>query len=361
MIVTYVYADTKEEWNCAEWRCSVPARAINRTGTHKAYMIDIESFVKRSDAIDQICAESDIIVIQRNLFGPVLATIQHWKAYEKTVIVDFDDAYDLMPAAVKNYEFWIEGVQKRRGLDNRVVAQKIDPPPLTQFKWGLRLVDAATTPSTRLAEDWRSFTSIYNVPNYIELDRYIDVKPEAHDWITIGWGGSLTHLQSFKDSGVLSALRRVCLQRPNVRVMICSDIRIYEALNIPEEQKTFNPWVAAVDWPSQLAQFDIGIAPLAGAYDQRRSWVKALEYLVMRIPWVASDGPPYHQMRSYGWLVNNTPNAWERILLDMVDHIDDYKAEAAGEPYLYGIGQGIDENIEKVLSTYSTIINNGKN
>jgi hypothetical protein len=71
---------------------------------------------------------------------------------------------------------------------------------------------------------------------------------------------------------------------------------------------------------------------------------------------VASDSPAYDELRPYGWLVKNTPGAWERLLLDMVDHIEDYKAEAATGPYLFGISQAIDANVDKILATYAAII-----
>lgn len=77
--------------------------------------------------------------------------------------------------------------------------------------------------------------------------------------------------------------------------------------------------------------------------------------MVMKIPWVASEGNAYQEMKRFGWLVKNNPEAWERILIDMVDHISDYKNEAAGEPYLFGIGQNIDENINRVTSLYEEI------
>jgi hypothetical protein len=144
--------------------------------------------------------------------------------------------------------------------------------------------------------------------------------------------------------------------RPNVKIMICGDQRVYKSIPVPEDQKIFQPWVPAAQWPYQLANFDIGLAPLCGSYDQRRSWIKVLEYLIMKIPWVASEGPAYHGLRTYGWLVPNNTSAWERILFDLVDHLEDYKQEAAKGPYLFGIGQSMDDNVDRVLMTYSQII-----
>jgi len=357
LIITYIYADTQAEWNCAEWRIAIPARAINRTKLHQAHMLDINSFINNSQEAQELCNAADIIVIQRNLFGPVLAAIQRWKARDKVVIVDFDDAYDLIPSTVKSSLFWKQGIIEYRDPDGKLVAENLDPPPLTQFKWGMRLVHAATVPATRLADDWRAYTDIHLLPNYAEMEKYQNITPKHHEGIHIGWGGSVSHFQSFTGSGVITALKNICRVRPQVKILICGgDQRIYNELPVPPEQKILVPWVAQRDWPQQLANFDIGIAPLSGPYDDRRSWVKVLEYMIMKIPWVASEGPAYTNLRQYGWLVKNTSNAWERVLLDIVDHLDAYKSEAARDAYLFGISQGIDENIEKVINTYSKII-----
>lgn len=352
MRIVYVYADSPSEWNCSEWRCAVPARAINRGGRHHAELLSIEDFAYHTALARSVCSAADVIVVQRNLFGPVLSAIQHWKAQDKALIADFDDAYQLMHPSNANYAFWQQGVVRRAGAP----PQKIDPPPLTQFKWGLRLVHAATVPSKRLMEDWRSLAEMHYLPNYIDLSLYENVSPEAHEGIILGWGGSLSHLQSFTESGILTALKNVCRARPQVKVMICgSDQRILEALPLPPEQKLYQPWVPYTEWARVLAQFDIGLAPLHGAYDERRSWIKVLEYMVMKIPWVASEGPAYQELRPYGWLVQNASGAWERVLLDMIDHLDEYKEEAAGSPYLYAISQSIDENIDHIISTYTDI------
>jgi hypothetical protein len=70
---------------------------------------------------------------------------------------------------------------------------------------------------------------------------------------------------------------------------------------------------------------------------------------------VASDGPAYQDLYPYGWLVQNFANAWERVLLDMIDNLDCYREEAARAAYLYGISQSIDENIENIISIFSSV------
>ncbi len=352
MNIVYVFADNLLEWNSSEWRCAIPARAINRTQRHHADMLSISDFARNTPASQAVCSAADVIVVQRNLFGLVLSAIQHWKARDKILVADFDDAYQLMPSSNASYPFWGQGLVLRAGAP----PEKLEPHPLKQFEWGLRLVHAATVPSLRLADDWRAYTSVHYLPNYIELRNYTDVTAEPHEGIIIGWGGSLSHYQSFSGSGVLMALKRVCQARPQVRVMVCGDDRrIFEQLALPESQKVHQPWGHYSEWPRTLSRFDIGIAPLYGAYDERRSWIKPLEYMVMKIPWAASDSPAYQDLRNYGWLVKNTPAGWERVLMDMVDNLDEYKNTAAGEPYLFGISQSIDDNVENVITAYASI------
>ncbi len=352
MNIVYIFADKPVEWNCSEWRCAIPARAINRTKRHRAEMLSLDDFASNTPAALAACDLADIIIVQRNLFGRVLSAIQHWKARDKVMIADFDDAYQLMHPSNASYTFWGKGLVLRAGSS----PEKIDPPPLTQFKWGLRLVHAATVPSKRLADDWQAYAPMYYLPNYIDLKLYENIIPAPHDGITIGWGGSLSHYQSFTGSGIQEALQRVCRARPRVKVMICgNDRRIFDQLPVSSAQKIYHPAVPFDQWPSVLSHFDIGLAPLHGDYDERRSWIKVLEYMVMRIPWVGSEGPAYHELRDYGWLVNNTPSAWERVLLDMVDNLPNYKAEAACEPYLFGISQSVDENVNEILGIYQAI------
>jgi glycosyltransferase involved in cell wall biosynthesis len=360
MRIVYVYADSAEEWNCSEWRCAVPQRAINRSKRHFASLISLNDFAYNAPAAREVCDWADAIIVQRTLFGPVLSAIQHWKARDKVIIADFDDAYDLIPPSNPAHAFWLKGLKPVGDASGKKI--KISPTPLTQFKLGLRLVHAATVPSKRLADDWRDYTHVHYLPNYIDLEKYQNIATEPHDGIIIGWGGSTSHLESFTESGVLSALRRVCRARPKVKVMLCgNDARIAKQLQLPAEQLILRPWVPYAQWATFLADFDIGLAPLYGSYDERRSWIKVLEYMVMKIPWIASQGPAYDELSHYGWLVQNTPSTWERVLLDMIDHLPDHKIEAAQDPYLFAISQSIDENVGKVVNVYASIAEHAMN
>lgn len=353
MIITYVYADRNFEWNTSEWRCAIPARSINRTGKHSAHLIDFVEFEKNTSEVQFVCEQSDFIVVERALRGEVLSAIQRWKARDKVVIANFDDAYNLMPKNNISYPYWFEGRLKYLDQDKNEFFRTLSPTPIVQFKWGLRLVHGAIVPSHKLVEDWRDLTDMVYLPNYIDLPNYEDVHSPPHEGIIIGWGGSLSHLQSFTDSGVLNALRKVCKKRPQVRLMIAGHRGVFDQIPIPPEQKIFQPFVPFNQWPGVLGNFDIGLAPLHGPYDARRSWIKPLEYMVMKIPWLASDNPAYEDLTAYGKIVKNSENSWEKALIEVIDNLDQYKQFAQDLPYKFGVSQAMDSNVEKVLSIFS--------
>lgn len=356
MKITYVYADRPYEWNTSEWRCAMPARAINRSGVHTAFLVDLFDFERDSAEARGFLDQSDIVLVERNLRTTVLTAIQRLKAQGKPVAANFDDAYHLMTPDNPSYPYWFQGKTFSVNEKGERIEGRIDPVPLTQFKWGLRMVDAITVPSKVLMQDWQDYAEAYLVPNYIDLTNYLTAERKPHDGVVIGWGGSLSHLQSFTDSGVLEGLRRVLQARSQVKVMICGDKRVYDHVDLPEDRKIFQGFVPFSEWPGVVVNFDIGLAPLQGAYDERRSWIKPLEYMVLKVPWAASEGPAYEDIRGYGVLVQNTAEAWEQTLLDMVDRIEAYRERAAGEPYQFGMAQGVDNNVDKIVATYQEII-----
>ncbi len=362
MKLVYITADNPHEWNSSEWRCAVPARAINRSGLAQAALVDLRDWLVGTPSAMDACRPADIIVVQRNLLGPVLATILHWKAQGKTLIADFDDAYDQMPDSNPAYAFWHKGWV--RHADGGY--ETMSPTPIEQFGWGLKLCHAATMPSQRLAEDWAHLLPTYHLPNALDpaiyriTDRSGKVTgtfdaPNPDGRIRIGWGGSLSHLQSFTDSGVLVALQRVCRARPEVEVVIHgNDGRLLDALKVSPEQKALRPWVPYTEWPAQLRTLDIGLAPLSGSYDERRSWIKGLEYLAAGVPWIATDGPVYAGLRQFGTLVENTTYAWERAILAHIDTLDERRLLARANRS-QAVRFTADAQTPEMLSLYATI------
>ena len=106
MNVTYVYADDPHSENCTKWNCYYPAEAINRTGVHHANIMHVNQFSQNTPEVQKMCNRSDIIIVERNLFGDVLTFMQYWRIRNKSVLAIFDDGYNYLLEDNPAYAFW---------------------------------------------------------------------------------------------------------------------------------------------------------------------------------------------------------------------------------------------------------------
>ncbi len=355
MVITYIYSNCLTDQLRVQLRCRNLVDAINRTGSHSANLLDINSFAQNTVDAQLMCAGSDILVIYRYLYGPILNALQYWKARDKRVIVDFDQAVNFMTADKPEYSFWFHGVP----LEGWIAKDDtpIDPSPLEQFKWGLNMVDAATVSSTRLVDDWSQFTNIYQIPDYINTYQYPVLDKTHENEVWIGLGDSVNY-DSLMKSGLLAAMEYVCQKQPEVKLILCnlekgSDMKFDID---PAQIKIYYPR-SFEEWVTILLKLDIGLAPIYGNYDVRLSTAKLLEFMISKTPWIASEQLTFHELLQYGQWVKNTPDAWKNAILSTIDQLDVYQKKASKEPFLFAISQDVSANIDKVLKIYSSIIN----
>lgn len=321
MRIVYVYCDTPTEWNCSEWRCHLPSVALNASGRHAAKLIWYLDFARGAqlDWVREHCYQADVIFVQRNLLFPDLwNACDYWRGLGKTVVADLDDGYTILPPSNPAYKFWIEN---REGLE---------PPPLQRLEEGLRHVDALCSPSHVILQDWAHVVPGIWVPNLASTFWWRDVRPREEDGkVIIGWGGSVSHYDSFWDSGIREALRLVLREFPHVRLLLCgNDTRLRHKPPGPPEKVLYQPGVPPWNWPRVVARFDIGIAPLAGEYDRRRSWIKVIEYALAGVPALFTDYEPYADVRDWGIPVENSPENWYQALRYAVQNVKELKAAA---------------------------------
>jgi len=359
MIITYVFADSTMEFNTSNWRCMMPHNAINKTKEHKSNLIHLNEFINNSENSQKFCQESDIIIVERNLFGDTNTMLQFWKGRNKILVANFDDAYPFITPSNIAYNFWNLGeINVNDGTGEKKAYMR--PMPLRQFEWGLKICAGAIMPSKTLAKDYEHLTPTYVVKNYPPVEVYTSIEKQKHDEIIIGWGGSLSHFQSFVDSGVLNAIKRICKKIPEVKLMINGDKRVYDNIEIPEDRKIFHGFVPYEQWPALVSNFDIGLAPLAGEYDKRRSWIKPLEYMLLKIPWLASDIGSYDEIREYGRLVKNRYDIWETVLLETINNLgSEENNERINRAYEFAIKQDTFLNVNNIINTFKKIIDKG--
>lgn len=358
MNILYVFADRESEMNCSKWNCLIPAKFINKLEGNKADAIHVSDWVNSTEEAQKLSKEADLIVVERNYFGDTLTAIQYWKVRGKSIMGIFDDAYHIMHPMNVSYRFWNYGEMKGVDKEGKEQTAFMTPVPIEQFKWGLKMLKGIQVPSVNLAKDWLTHTDTYFVHNYLDMEKYKDVTPmypHGDDEILIGWHGSLSHHNSFTESGVMDALRKISKKYPQVKVLIGGDKRVFDLLEV--KNKVFQNFVPEEEFTSIIKSFDIGLAPLSGEYDKRRSWIKVLEYMALQIPWIATDYITYDELKEFGTVTENGYSAWASALANTIDNIADYKERAKGEPYEFVLKQSAEINVRKVtLPLYQRVI-----
>jgi len=303
--ILFSEADLPQELNTSWWRCRIPAYRLKQAG-HDT-LVAHNSFVFTNSPPQQVADflhTAEVVVVERVFVDFFIDKIKEWKALGKKVVGTFDDAYHLIDPTKDTGKFW-RGKKTDYNTGN-----------FKQFRTNLSLFDRVIVPSHVLADDYKPYCKdVRYVANYTMKELWENVRKRPPDSnIVIGWGGSTGHVKSWRDSGIITALAR--LQKKYPRMMV----RIYGGgTEIPDYLKKagvkceFHGWQQFNDWPKHIAQFDVGLAPLAGEYDRRRSTVKVLEYGMAGIPWVASEGEPYQDAKG-GILTPNRPDGWQHAI-----------------------------------------------
>ena len=326
--------------------------------TAKLYFMPTALNWRHPEVTRQI-GRGDVLIFQRNIIVPeVWEAMDYWRALGKAVIVDLDDGYPMLPPSNPAFPYWIL---------NRV---GLEPVPIEALAEGMRHADALTSPSKIILDDWAHVIPGYWLPNWTrrvwfegldqrppsapDLELFYDesvnppqlktrTRPDTEGVIVIGWGGSISHVDSWLFSGIVEALDRIFDKHKNARLKFCGyEQRIDFVLKRWGDRVIRQPGVKPEHWPMVLSTFDIGVAPLetmpldppwregapVASYDERRSWLKVVEYLTAGIPWVASKSLTYNDLAHMGRIAENTPNSWFSALDDTIQNLSAQKAIA---------------------------------
>lgn len=317
----------------------------------------------------------DIVVMERNVVtNESHDFIRYFQGLGKPICLDWDDDYPRLPFSNPAHAFWI----LNKG--------NLDPPPLKMLEKALHMADGFTSPSKMILQDWAEAADgrTYWLPNYAPRGWYEMLPgPEQNGRIVIGWGGSVSHYDSWHGSGLYEAAVRVVEKRPEVLFRIHgNDPRIWAHLPLTDKNKEMVPGVPPEQWPQLLSKFDIGVAPLHGEYDQRRSWIKGLEYSLAAVPWLGTAGAPYADL----WAaldaddatkgagvgvgapnpvteqeVADNVDAWEAVLLAAIDDLPQRKAKAQAAR-AYALEHWTSEaNVESTVALYRKIAAGARN
>jgi glycosyltransferase involved in cell wall biosynthesis len=165
----------------------------------------------------------------------------------------------------------------------------------------------------------------------------------------------MSHYASFNDSGVAQGLRRAAKKYPQLKVLISGDKRVFDMLEV--KNKVFQPFVPKEQWTPLLKYLDIGLCPLAGEYDKRRSWIKALEWMALKVPFIATKYPTYDEMHDFGLMTDNGYKNWEDAISQMVEEYPKYKEISETIGFEFAKNQSSYERVKDVtLPLYKKLI-----
>lgn len=204
---------------------------------------------------------------------------------------------------------WIFEERKRRGLpnvfeisDNFIAFQPRDPmkcyfdDPVnlaTTFQY-ISLSDAVQVTSDELADIF-GFLNNHFIVFENQLQSVGDFqKLNARD-VTIGWAGSLSHLDDLK--WIAPVVSIICRTYPNVRFSYMGTKEGFDYfIDIPDGQKSYTSTGSLYDYYSFLDRIDIGLAPLLDTgYNRCRSDIKFVEYASRGVVSVLSATSPYEK------------------------------------------------------------------
>lgn len=362
MKILFLESDQLQEYNCSNWRCLMPARALNRAG-HQAVVIRIEDWVRRTPDAVALTEQADIVIFQRNLFMDAFMTIVYWRARGKTIVIDLDDAYEHMTEETgsPSYKFWRKNLVTKKQPDGTEKEIIVHPRPIDVLRYGCKLAGAVSSPSKLICDDWKPYTRSYWFPNYVDLSLYRQYPAYREPGqIRIGWGGSMTHLVSWTASGANEAMVRIIKEYPNILLVLLGDPRVERFFNdIPPKRRAALGFTPHAAFSSKLSYVDIGLIPLSGEYDRRRSWLKTAEYSVMGIPWIGTDYEPTREINT-GVRVPNNAEDWYQAIKSYIDNFDAVREAARLNVPMAREFFGIDNHTDDLIKTFEQIIKETK-
>jgi glycosyltransferase involved in cell wall biosynthesis len=173
-----------------------------------------------------------------------------------------------------------------------------------------QLADLVTVTTDQLARRYGAHGRVRVIPNCVPAE-YLTI--EHVDSPDIGWAGSVqTHPDDLQQVG--PAIARL-VQAGYTFKHVGATEQLAKALGLPRTPLSTGP-VEFARYPATIAQFGIGIAPLAMTrFNQAKSWLKPLEYAATGVPWVGSPTEDYLKLHGHGCgLIAERPKDWERLL-----------------------------------------------
>ena len=282
-------------------------------------------------AQDDLIARASVLVIWRAANGPEVAHAL-WVAHSHGVKVLFD-VDDLM---------FDPSLATRKAIDG-IRSQELAESDVTDHFQRVREVavqaDACTTTTEELARHLRAMDRItFVLPNLFDLPTWRGSRlavrrraPTEDGLLRIGYAaGTRTHQRDFRAAA--TAVARLLRERPQCRLVLFREPNTGRKLLDPGEYPALAQLAARIEWrdrvplselPSELARFDINLAPLevGNEFCEAKSELKYFEAALVEVCTIASPTGPLRRAIRDGVTgrLADTEEEWYRALCELAD------------------------------------------
>lgn len=344
------------------YRVVQPAEAIRHTGGRATILTVPEAAVSRLAALD----DADVVVLWRVAWQPpVERIVQRARRSGAVIVFDIDDLMVEPSLAVPKL---VDGIRSQ-GLTEQEAQEWFDRMGCTA-----READTCTATTAALANGLRHLGNpVYVVPNGYDdqslirsrLARRVDRQTPDDGLCRIGYAaGSRTHQRDL--AIVAEPLAKVLQAHEDARLVLFRDAVIldeFPALLDLQDRVEWRELVSRDDLPSELARFDINIAPLetGNAFCEAKSDLKFFEAALVEVATIASPTGAYRSAITNGLngLLASGPDDWVDALSLLLDdeRVRSEMGRAAYRSVLWPYGPGrraqqVRAVIEQLLGTH---------
>ena len=335
---------------CGYYRCIWPGQALaaeghpvdvvlsDRPDEEQIRALWMEGHDGERVLMDVVHPEADVVVLQRPLTETLSRSVEILQSKGVRVVVEIDDDF--------------EAVSRRN-----VSWANVDPTlsPKRNREW-LRLAckqaDLVVCSTPALAARYGSHGRVRVVRNRVPA-WYLDVNPEPHDGVYVGWSGSVeTHPDDLQVTG--GGVARAMRATDATFAVIGTGVGVRKALGLGVDPVACG-WVPIERYPHMVSQLDIGIVPLElTPFNQAKSALKMMEMAALGVvPVVAPTDENVHMANLIGSVVADSPRVWEGCVKRLVND-DWWRADRRDYGRMAMRAHTIEGNADEWLDAWSS-------